>query len=140
MSIEVELTELQAAAGTQAPYAYLLTVSASLRTHVVAVAPVFAPGEIVCRTGASSVRNASERPQVTLVWPPLDMGGYSLLVDADARVDGSTVRLQPTHAVLHRPAPAPDPSSACAHDCRPVTLGGQHADRRADGDAGPVGP
>lgn len=54
---------------------------------------------------------------------------YSLIVDVDVSAtnletgDGaSTVRVRPTHAVLHRPAfkPRSDREGGCVHDCVPV--------------------
>ena len=60
--------------------------------------------------------NASARPLVALLWPPNSSGEFSLIVDADAtRVDDARVWLEPTRAVLHRPAPSGDGS-----DCQPV--------------------
>ena len=45
---------------------------------------------------------------MTLVWPPREPGGYSLLVDGVATVDESTITVAPAKAVLHRPAAGPD--------------------------------
>ena len=65
----------------------------------------------------------SDRPVVTLCYPPTEPDGYSLIVDGTAAVDGeSTVRFSPSGAVLHRPAPAGFVGSAtgCGNDCEPV--------------------
>ena len=102
MSIRVELDELKAVAAGQTPYAYLLTVS---------------DGEVTCEAGNRSCANAAARPSVSLLWPPATTGDYSLIVDGDARVDGSTVRIAPARAVRHRPAPGG------GSDCAPVELG-----------------
>jgi hypothetical protein len=57
--------------------------------------------------GGRACRNATARPQVTIVFPPAPHAdGMSLVVDGDATVDGDLVDVVPTWAVLHRPAPA----------------------------------
>jgi hypothetical protein len=73
--------------------------------------------------GSRTLANARARPRVTLLWPPRDRDGYSLIVDAlvtDAA--DSAVRLRPTRAVLHRPAVAPT-GPGCTADCIPLEDG-----------------
>jgi hypothetical protein len=69
--------------------------------------------------GTRTARNAAARP-VSLLYPAARLDEYSLIVDGTAVVDGARVIITPTKAVLHRPAPAPDATSACGHDCVPV--------------------
>lgn len=121
MSLKVELGEL---AKTLEPYgfAYLVTVGDGGRAHVLAVTPVLGDdGLVVGGVGRHSQENAAERSDVTLVWPPPEPGGFSLLVDGAATVDGETITVAPTKAVLHRPAPGPDGLRA-GSDCAPVSL------------------
>ena len=78
--------------------------------------------------GVRTADNACHRPRVSLLYPSRDYADYSLIVDAIATVDvtddGARLLLAPTRAVLHRPAPAADPStSPCGSDCIPVALG-----------------
>jgi hypothetical protein len=123
MSLKVELGEL---AKTLEPYgfAYLVTVGDGARAHVLAVTPVLGDdGLVVGGVGRHSQENAAERPSVTLVWPPVEPGGFSLLVDGAATVDGETITVAPTKAVLHRPAPGSDGLRA-GSDCAPVSLEG----------------
>jgi hypothetical protein len=108
------------------PYAYLLTVSDDGRPHAVAVTPVLVNGVLRATVGRRTVSNASARPNgVSLVWPPADAGGYSLIADGAASASGEVVEVRPTKAVLHRPAP-PDAGSAeagsCGSDCVGVRL------------------
>ena len=105
MSIAVELDALRDAIADQAAFAYLLTVSDESTPHLVAVTPTWAGDALACSAGKTSVHNAGARSRISLVWPPLAVGGYSLIVDGDASVGDGTVTLQPTRAVLHRPAP-----------------------------------
>jgi len=106
MSIEVPLAELPATVERYG-FAYVITVSDSGRPHLVAVRPVVSGDELWVSVGRTSLANAAARPEITLVFPPVDDGGFSLVVDATASAgDGSgDLRLAVTWAVLHRPAP-----------------------------------
>jgi len=104
MSIIVGIPEL-AAAVAQRPWGYLLTVGPDLRVHALAVVASYEGGRFEITAGRSTCSNATERPDVTMLFPPLDEGGMSLIVDGTAEVEGATVRVTPTGAVLHRAAP-----------------------------------
>jgi hypothetical protein len=121
MSIPVAIPDLEAATAEYG-WAYLLTVRDDQRPHVVAVSPVWSDGALVIDVGRGTAHNAAERGAVTLCYPPVDDGGYSLIVDGDASVVEQTVRFAPTTAVLHRPAgPGFEGSSTgCGNDCEPV--------------------
>jgi hypothetical protein len=108
MSLKVELGEL---ATTLADFdvAYLVTVSDEGRSHVLSVwAEPTDAGLVVEGVGRHTQENAAVHPDVTLVFPPLESGGYTLLVDGRASVDGTTVTIAPTKAILHRAAVSPD--------------------------------
>ena len=124
MSVPVELTELADQIATRSMGPYLLTSDDDGRPHATAITLRWEDGELVGPCGRSSGRNAVARPSVSLLFPPDAPGGYSLIVDADATIDdvgdSRLARLRPTHAILHRPAEVPDPTTDCAHDCRPV--------------------
>jgi hypothetical protein len=129
MSIPVTLEKLrEEIAGFATTATYLLTVSGDGRPHSVAVAPEWDGDELVMGAGKTSVGNAAARPQVSLVWAPGEAGGYSLIVDATVTTtvlgDGdSSVTVQPTSAVLHRPAASPDSMRpGCTSDCIPIRL------------------
>lgn len=122
MSIPVDLDALADEMGPRA-FCYLLTVSDGSRPHAVAVAPVLADGVLSAEAGRRTCANAAARPDVSLVFPPTDADGYSLIVDGEATVEDSTVRITPTRGVLHRPAPAPAgvrgeaAEGSCGSDC-----------------------
>ena len=104
MSIAVELTDLQRKTA-EFRWAYLLTVRDDLTPHVVAVSPSWVDDALVMSVGKGSARNAMARSAVTLCFPPVDTIGLSLIVDGTASVGADDlVTLQPTAAVLHRPA------------------------------------
>ena len=116
MSVKVELGEL---AGRLADFdaAYLVTVSDEARSHVLSVWPEMTDGGIlVDGVGRHTQANAAAHPDVTLVFPPVERGGYTLLVDGTATVDGTTVTIAPAKAILHRPAAGPDGRRA-GSDC-----------------------
>lgn len=103
MSVKVELDTL---AETLADYtfAYLITVGEDHRAHVMAEVPVLRDGVFeLASVGNSTQRNLSSHTTVTLLWPPTEPGGFSLIVDGNAEL-GDHLRVTPTSAVLHRPA------------------------------------
>ncbi len=122
MSIPVALPDL-AAATSGYGFAYLLTVRDDLRAQIVAVTPTWDGERLVMDVGRGTAHNATERPSISLCYPPVEEGGYSLIIDGEATLAGeSTVMFAPSGAVLHRPAPAGfgGSSTGCGNDCEPV--------------------
>lgn len=103
---------------------YLLSTSADGRVKVVTVEPRVVEGRLlVSGPGRGSVANVSVNTLVTVLFAPLAQRGYTLLVDGEASVEGDDVLINPTSAVLHRPAAhadGPPPPHGCGHDCAPV--------------------
>lgn len=105
------------------PEAYLLTIAKD-GPHTSDVTIEFRDGSISCDVGASAARNVARVPNVSLFWPPMERGGYSLIVNGTAaskpRPTGVTmVEITLTKSVLHRPGPKPaDSDGPCASDCR----------------------
>ncbi len=124
MSIPVPLDRLRAALEERGGNAYVLTVSDEGLPHVVHCAVGWDGDVLVAGVGRYSAANAAARPSVSLLYPIRSGADYSLIVDGTAAVishdDGHRLMITPTKAVLHRPAPAPDPSSACGADCVPL--------------------
>jgi hypothetical protein len=123
-----------AAALTDYPFAYLITVGDDYRVHTVTVEPRLrdlpdgpdGPGAIVDvgLIGGRTRTNLAQRGDVTLLWPPPEPGGYSLIVDGSAQVsdagaDTARLGVVPTRALLHRDADPDSPEAAkgCLHDC-----------------------
>lgn len=124
MSIQVELCDL---ADTLARYrfAYLLTVGAAGPPHAVAILPKLDGGVFTVEgIGRRTRDNLRSHPAITLVWPPESLDEYSLIVDGEAATSGESARITPTRAVLHRPAPRPEPvtEGACGSDCIELPL------------------
>lgn len=121
----VDLEKLAAALPDYA-FAYLITVDNEYRVHTVTVEPALRDGAVldIGLIGGRTRENLAHRGDVTLLWPPREPGGYSLIVDGRAEAtesDDETVRLDvvPTRALLHRDADpdSPDAAKGCLHDC-----------------------
>lgn len=121
---KVDLQRLAGALG-DFPFAYLITVDDDYHPHTVTVEPVLRDGVLdVGLIGGRTGKNLANRTDATLLWPPREAGGYSLIVDGRAAVTDAgddTVQLEitPTRALLHRNAAPDSPAAAqgCLHDC-----------------------
>ena len=122
---KVDLQRL-AAALDDFPFAYLITVDEDYRVHTVTVEPTLREAILdVGLIGGRTQQNLAQHADVTLLWPPLEPGGYSLIVDGRAQTfeaTEETVRLEvvPTRALLHREADSPAgtvSAKGCLHDC-----------------------
>jgi hypothetical protein len=121
MSVKVDLDQL-AGALADFTFAYLVTVDDGYHVHTVAVEPVLANGVLdVGQVGNSTRSNAGAHPDVTVVWPPREPGGYTLIIDGRAEVTDSALKVVPSRAVLHRKAtPGVATKPGCLHDCVPL--------------------
>lgn len=105
--------------------AYLL-ISGEVRPHVVEAFPELVDGALVCdEPGRTARRVIGERPAVSILMPPREPGGYSLIVDGDATLDAEgRLRVAPTTAVLHRASRHQGhdhgAETECGNDCRPL--------------------
>jgi len=124
MSVPVDLDRL-AEAVSDFPFAYLITVGDDFLAHTVAVDAVLTDGQFtVGPVGNSTRRNVARHGDVTLLWPPAQPGGYTLIVDGRGRgvgEDGPLVVI-PGRAVLHRRATpdSPPTRTGCSDDCVPL--------------------
>src|SRR5262245_36586635 len=109
MSVAVAIADLADTASRYGDAAYVLTVADDGRSKIAHVRVRIDDDRIHVRVGPGTAANARQRPQVVLLWPQVEPGGFSLIVDAtcapeDVDDDGA-VRLRATSAVLHRPPP-----------------------------------
>jgi hypothetical protein len=106
--------------------AYLLTVAKD-GPHTSNVTVELRGGSIGCSLSGSAARNIAHQPNVSLFWPPTELGGYALIINGTAASEhqptGATIaEITVTKSVLHRPGPKPDDSDGpCASDCRRLT-------------------
>jgi hypothetical protein len=113
MSVAVALDELARRVQEFGPHAFLVTTGADdARPHVVSVAVTFDGTAFSLSAGRTSSANVGGRPNATLLWPGTG-GPYSLIVDGQARFVDDVIVVEPTRAVLHRLAGAPDDLPSC---------------------------
>lgn len=96
-------------------FAYLITVGDDYRVHTVTVNPVLREGILdVGSIGGRTCSNVARHRDATLLWPPPEPGGYSLIVDGRATVTRTGgLQVSPVRALLHRNAE----SGGQLHDC-----------------------
>ncbi|MDO5504023.1 MAG: pyridoxamine 5'-phosphate oxidase family protein [Actinomycetia bacterium] len=131
MSIVVDLDQL-AETLAEYPYGYLLTSRDGAVKAVTISATVLDGAVLIPTESRGSAANLDANSVATLLFPPTQHHGHSLIIDGTAATsDEGGFRLTPTKAVLHRPAEHNDTDfgdgevphqhdSACGHDCRPV--------------------
>ena len=133
MSVTVSLERLRHEIDQRVTAPYLLTVDNEGRPHCVAVDITWRDDLLLVPIGNRSLANARARSLVSVLWPPNDVGDFSLIVDATVTAANGTgtgdnlVTLQPTRAVLHRPSQQGiDPEApGCGADCVPLTDDGR---------------
>jgi len=113
VSIPATPPDLAAQIGQHGPSAQLVTVTDAGRPHVVAVAVTTVEGGLSVPAGSHTRANVAVHPDVTLLWAAPAGSAYSLVVDGTATVDGETVVIRPSSALLHRAAHAPDDTPRC---------------------------
>ena len=102
---------------------YLLTVGDGPRAHAVTVrATLDGAGLRVDGLGRRTRTNLAKAPEATLLYPPTERGGYSLIIDGRVEDRDGAAVVVPERAVLHRPAEPGAAASAtgCASDCVPL--------------------
>ena len=121
------MTTLHEAIAEYGADAYLLTMSADgPHTSHVSVAQ---DGKcLTCALSKSAARNIDDQPNVSLLWPPLEKGGYSIVINANAtkvETDGFPVAtLALTKVVFHRPGVRAEPGDGpCPSDCKGISIG-----------------
>lgn len=113
------------------PVAYILTASPDGELHsaqISASGPSAeeSPTVTITRLGRTSLRNIADGSRISLMWPPSEPEGYTLIVNGDADPAasglGATGALDLTigRAVLHRPGEVPPGSTVCGSDCIPL--------------------
>lgn len=109
MSVPVALEELRDQIDRFGAYPYLVTVGDDGRPHTVGVDVAWDGDQLVTGAGRRTAANVTDRPLVTLLWPPYEADGYTLIVDGDAALlaDAEEIAVTPTRAVLHKPTAGP---------------------------------
>lgn len=122
MSVPVSLDGLREAVARFGSSPYVVTVDEGGAPHVVSVSVGWDGDRLASPVGAGTAANAAVRSRVTLLWPPYEPGGYSLIVDGAAAAAGGRLQITPTKAILHRQA-QPGPglgADASGSECIPL--------------------
>ena len=100
----MELEALAGAIESYGPTALLITINQDDRPHSVAVEVTWdgRGGRLRMGAGSRTAANVGRRPGVSLVWPALVPGSYSLIVDGMATVAGGELVVTPEQSVRHR--------------------------------------
>ncbi|MEM7273218.1 MAG: hypothetical protein AAF547_09085 [Actinomycetota bacterium] len=114
MSMRVEMADLPTEITSRGP-GFLLSSIMDSRPHATHLwfEVAAADGQVQLRAAAGRTArgNIGRRPAVTILFPATEPAGYSLIVDGEARLHGEDhVVITAVSAVLHRPAPQPDPA------------------------------
>lgn len=108
MSIPVDPDLLADTVADYGPTAYLLTCDDDGRPRINQVTAAVSKNRVSVTVGGSASRNAKDRPAVTMLWPPVEDGGFSLIADGLAEVGdpgpGAAIEVVVSSAVLHRRA------------------------------------
>lgn len=124
-AVEV-LQQLRTAAADFPTDPYLLSVTATREPHCGTVTVRWEDNTVLVAPPSSwPASEADGNRQISLLWPPAEPGGYSLIVDGTAtstQRDGApALSITVTKAVLHRRGPAPEGNdSSCGSDCVPI--------------------
>ncbi|MCP3939397.1 MAG: pyridoxamine 5'-phosphate oxidase family protein [Actinomycetia bacterium] len=126
MSIKVELDKLAEEMATRT-IGYLITVDSEGPPHLGQANLHWVEGRIVAGAGKTACRHVAGGRPVSVMWPPVEEGGHTLIVDGTAEIvgegDAAEVHITPTWAILHRRSRPDSPPSAtgCKDDCVPMT-------------------
>lgn len=102
--------------------ALLLTVGES-GPHTCNVSIKLANRTIECIPSKTAIQNIHREPNVSLVWPALENGGYAIIANGGTQLAAdpagfSKARIKLTKSVLHRAGPRPDDGDGpCLSDC-----------------------
>ncbi|MBU2532771.1 MAG: hypothetical protein KKB37_08520 [Alphaproteobacteria bacterium] len=103
--------------------ALLLTVGID-GPHTCNVTVELADRTVGCIPSKTATRNMRRQPNVSLVWPAIENGGYAIIANGVTEIDEdpagfSKARITLTKSVLHRAGPRPPDGKEgpCSSDC-----------------------
>lgn len=109
MSIKVNVDELAEQMERYGDAAFILSAAGESRPHIVQLRLTLVEGNLQTSPGRGCARNVAAQPELSLLWPAVEEGDYSLIVDGVGALSGPDedplLTITPTSAVKHRPAP-----------------------------------
>jgi len=106
-------------AETAKPYGatpFLLYSSADGSARVNHVVATVETGPAVARIqgfGRGVAKRVDDGAPLSLLWPPHEAGGFSLIADGSGAISGDELTITISAAVLHRPAPTNGGEASC---------------------------
>lgn len=125
MSIKVELDKLAEEMSART-IGYLVTVGEDGPAHLGEADFRWVGDKLVAGAGRTTRRHVTAGRPVSMMWPPTDPDGYTLIADGTGEIvgedDEAVVHITPTWAVLHRRARPDSPPglTGCGDDCAPL--------------------
>lgn len=120
MAHEAHFDDVRRLIGELGSRATLVTVTESLRPHIVSAMIGVDGDRLVADVGSRTRSNVIDHPGLTLVWNPVGDGEYQLILDGTAEhigepneCDVSTVRIAVVGGILHRLAGLPEGPPTC---------------------------
>ena len=126
MSIPVEAKDILKTIEEFGTSPYIISNSENGHPHVANLEFQNRDGALIFNVGRRGSSNIDNSPQVTLLWPPKETGGYNLIIDgfASKHSDGDSFgqewKISFNSGILHRPAGQNSISgdSDCGSDCQ----------------------
>ena len=84
MSIPVAAKDILTTIKEYGPSTYLVSATADNHPHVANLTFVIDKNDLIVTVGKRGTKNLENCPKVTLLWPPKELGGYSLIIDGIA--------------------------------------------------------
>ncbi len=131
MAHEVEFDDVRRLIAEFGTRATLVTVTDSLRPHIVTAMIGIDGDRLVADVGSRTRSNVIDHPGLSLVWNPDDDGEYQLILDGTAEHVGepnerqvSTLRIAVVGGILHRLAGLPEGPPTCQSLAAAANAGG----------------
>lgn len=105
--------------------AFLLTVGPT-GPHTSSVRVQLNGNAVTCALGRSAGKNIANEPNISLFWPPLEKGGYALIMNGTANAletpgGEPMAEITLTKSVFHRAGPRDEEREGpCTADCQPI--------------------
>ena len=137
MAHKVDFDDVRRLIGEFGSRATLVTVTESLRPHVVTAMIGIDGDRLVADVGSRTRSNVIDHPGLSLVWNPDGDREYQLILDGTAEHIGepnqrqvSALRIAVVGGILHRLAGLPEGPPTCRSLAAEANTGGSHGETR----------
>ena len=127
MSIPVDAKDLIRTIEEFGSAAYLITSNADSHPHVTHLGFQILEDALFFELGKRSTKNVEMSPLISILWPPVESGGYNLTIDgtitqSQNKAEPGDWKVHISSAILHRPAQLPFVASNddCTSDCKTI--------------------